>query len=388
MSELKIAYVVDEDQISMLVDIFYLPFECGRRACELLERFLWLYRNAVVMNRSKLAEGIMDRAQEEWLQKFHDLNGSIQVVNSFFKNIVDCPNKALVSELIPYIWDAHGSCSVLLGLARWMKQGFVTVKPHDVLNLWNNDREDEPWMIGGGFLSECARLVAPQGPIMHLFNNRTLLPLSIMNYEIRPYTAADLDFLASLAITCIDEPNHSAIQRKELFLDRFVIPLLETSSQYCFLAQEVISCHENKLISSVAAHPNAHSLFDHIPMYISSLKAKYTSRKDNDFNVDHIDKWYPHVPDNIFDQYPAWLDARLLVDAYDSVPTRKLVQVAAAALYTNGCSGMFVTIPINSEDHVDFFSRIGFAELGKSLDGQFTMLGHLLSVNEDEHFKK
>ncbi|KAE9418067.1 hypothetical protein Angca_005184 [Angiostrongylus cantonensis] len=383
MTELDITYVADSDQISMLVDMFYLPFECGRRACELLEGFLWLYENALLMSGAKLIEGVMDITQGEWLRKFDDLDASIQMVNGFFKSVVDCPNKPLVSEIIPYIWDAHGSCSVLLGLARWMKEGFVTARPDEQPHSWRNDREDEPWMIGGGFLSECARLVAPRGPIVRLFNNRTLLPLSIVNYEIRPYTADDLDFLASLSVTCMDESDVSFAAQKEMFLDRFIVPLLDSRPQYCFLAQEILSHSENKLISSVSAHPNARCWFDHIPMYTSSLKTKYASREDNGFKVDHIDKWYPTVPDNIFNQYPAWLDARLLVDAYDSVPTRKMVQVAAAALYINGCSGMFVTIPITAGDHVNFFTRIGFSELGKSVDGRFTMLGHLLSVDEE-----
>lgn len=40
----------------MLVDMFYLPFECGRRAMDLLEQFSWLYENALVMNESRMPE--------------------------------------------------------------------------------------------------------------------------------------------------------------------------------------------------------------------------------------------------------------------------------------------------------------------------------------------
>ncbi|KAJ1354324.1 hypothetical protein KIN20_011222 [Parelaphostrongylus tenuis] len=100
MTDLDLTYVADSDQISMLVDMFYLPFECGRRACELLEQFLWLYENALMMNETKLIEGVIDIAQDEWLRKFDDLDASIHVINDFFKSVVDCPNKPLVSELI------------------------------------------------------------------------------------------------------------------------------------------------------------------------------------------------------------------------------------------------------------------------------------------------
>ncbi|VDO39867.1 unnamed protein product [Haemonchus placei] len=45
--------LADFDQISLLVDMFYLPFECGRKALDLLEQFYWLYENALVMDTSK-----------------------------------------------------------------------------------------------------------------------------------------------------------------------------------------------------------------------------------------------------------------------------------------------------------------------------------------------
>ncbi|VDO94687.1 unnamed protein product [Heligmosomoides polygyrus] len=304
----------------MLVDMFYLPFECGRQASKLLEQFSWLHDNALF---------------------------------------------------------AHGM-------------------PKE--------------------------LVAPCGPIVHLFNNRTLLPLSIVNYEIRPYKKCDLEALVALSITSVDYPSAPFVVQKEVFLDKFIVPFLEASPQHCFVAQEIASLNENKVISCVSAHPDAKSFFGRVSELISSLKAKYSSRDDDGFCVDEIEKWYPVVPSEILEKYPAWLDARLLVDAYDAVPTRKLVQVAAATLYINDeelrwtagvtrmvrirseairqkfgvapiadkmrgarlrCSGIFATIPVQHEDHINFFSRIGFSELGKSMDEAFVIFGHLLTVDEE-----
>ncbi|WKX93051.1 hypothetical protein Q1695_010799 [Nippostrongylus brasiliensis] len=383
MTDVDSVESADVDQIAMLVDMFYLPFECGRKACKLLEQFSWLYANAPLIDRTTLSTENANDVEREWIQRFTELQSGIETVNSVFRYIVECQNKALVSELIPYIWDAQGSCSVLLGVARWMKEGFATTRRGGLPRTWNLDREDEPWMIGGGFLCECSRLVAPSGPIVHLFNNRTLLPLSVVNYEIRPYNRSDLESLVALSISSLDYPNASFTLQKEVFLDKFIMPFLETTPQHCFLARELTSSSENKIISAVSAHPDARSFFEHRNALVSSLKEKYEARDNDDkINTDDIDKWYPAVPDEIFNQYPAWLDARLLVDAYDSVPTKRLIQVAAATLFINGCSGIFVTVPVGYEDHVGFFSRLGFSELGKSTDGKFAMLGHLLMINE------
>ncbi|EYC07677.1 hypothetical protein Y032_0069g342 [Ancylostoma ceylanicum] len=337
MAELDGIRPADFNEISMLVDMFYLPFECGRRAMDLLEQFSWLYENALAMNGAHMPEQVLATTQDEWRRRFSILQNLIQTVNNVFKYIVDCPNKPLVSELIPYIWDAHGSCAVLLGIARWMSEGFVTIRPDEQPRSWTSDREDEPWMIGGGFLSECSKIIAPQGPLMNLFANRALLPLSIVNYLIRPYTSDDLDTLATLSITSVEKPNNSYALQKEAFLDRFILPFLETYPQHCFLAQEFVASGDIKLISAVSAHRDARTLFAQMPEYISSLKEKYRRREDCKIEPCEIDKWFPIVPEDVLEVYPAWLDARLLVDAYDAVPTKKLVQTVASTLYINGC---------------------------------------------------
>ncbi|KHJ86996.1 hypothetical protein OESDEN_13238 [Oesophagostomum dentatum] len=340
----------DSNEISLLVDMFYLPFECGKRAMDLLEQFSWLYENALVMNITHVPNDAHSVTREEWLRRFQILQDNIQVVNNFFRYIVDCPNKPLVSELIPYTWDAHGCCAVLLGMARWMSEGFVIVRP---------------------------------GPINSLFANRTLLPLSIVNYLIRPYTTDDLDNLAMLSITSVDKTNNPYALQKEVFLDRFVLPFLGIHPQYCFVAQEVVPAGDVKIISAVSAHWDAKALFGKMPDYVKSLKTKYALRDDCKIEPSEIDKWFPIVPDEVLAVYPAYLDARLLVDAYDAVPTKKLVQVAASTLYMNGCPGMFAAVPLTNEDSISFFTRIGFAELGKSVDEKFLLLGHLLTVDEE-----
>ncbi|KAK6051062.1 hypothetical protein COOONC_11433, partial [Cooperia oncophora] len=82
--------LADVDQVSLLVDMFYLPFECGRKASDLLEQFYWLYDNALVMDMSKEAVHGM---RSEWRRRFDELESTVQTVNKFFKYIVDCPNK-------------------------------------------------------------------------------------------------------------------------------------------------------------------------------------------------------------------------------------------------------------------------------------------------------
>ncbi|VDK56686.1 unnamed protein product [Cylicostephanus goldi] len=109
MAELDGVRSADPNEISMLVDMFYLPFECGKRAMNLLEQFSWLYANAIVMRGTSAPEDTQPVTQDEWRRRLKVFQDSVQVVNNFFKYIVDCPNKA--------------------SIARWMNEGYLTARP-------------------------------------------------------------------------------------------------------------------------------------------------------------------------------------------------------------------------------------------------------------------
>lgn len=48
------------DQVAIFVDMFYLPFEHGRRGIQMLQEFSWLHENSYVMRRNS-GNGIDDQ---------------------------------------------------------------------------------------------------------------------------------------------------------------------------------------------------------------------------------------------------------------------------------------------------------------------------------------
>ncbi|VDK27863.1 unnamed protein product [Gongylonema pulchrum] len=52
---------VDTEQIAAFVDMFYLPFEHGRRGIHILQEFSWLHENSYVMKRSINGDSEMDQ---------------------------------------------------------------------------------------------------------------------------------------------------------------------------------------------------------------------------------------------------------------------------------------------------------------------------------------
>lgn len=49
-----------------------------------------------------------------------------------------------------------------------------------------------------------------------------------------------------------------------------------------------------------------------------------------------IEEWYPKIPDQIFENYPAWVETYFGMDASDAHPMRKVIQVVAVTLAMNG----------------------------------------------------
>ena len=51
---------------------------------------------------------------------------------------------------------------------------------------------------------------------------------------------------------------------------------------------------------------------------------------------DEIDNWYPRVSDNILINYPSYVDLRFSMDAYDSMPMKRILHCIAVTLTMTG----------------------------------------------------
>lgn len=113
--------------ISLLCDLFYLPFEHGHRALRLLNEFHWLKSNAAVLannsTTSSSSSSTMKPELQEWHQRaerFYALGHSVLVLA---KRLASCANRELCYELFSYVWDIAGVVTLLVGFVRWLALG-------------------------------------------------------------------------------------------------------------------------------------------------------------------------------------------------------------------------------------------------------------------------
>lgn len=114
------------DDVSLLVDLFYLPFEHGSRAVQLLTEFHWLKTNVRVVVAGDGDTDIEESSQRhvdalnDWLERsrcFLDrINGIARMVDRFCV----IQNKAVLFDLFPYLWDMKTVFSIVSTIVEWL----------------------------------------------------------------------------------------------------------------------------------------------------------------------------------------------------------------------------------------------------------------------------
>lgn len=181
---------IDLDSIALFVDIFYLPFENGRRAQNILTEFKWLYENAMILRTDSDQQNTRQQAEsEEWHRRNADFQSTIEQINDLYKCIIKSPNKSLLQEIFPYLWEAQGLFSILCALLEWLLHGNLILSPSESINSTGSveiDFDLEPWALSGGLLPDLQKLIAASPKLGELFTIKFPIPLSLTCYRIRP----------------------------------------------------------------------------------------------------------------------------------------------------------------------------------------------------------
>lgn len=124
-SDVSFDKTITAHDITLLCDLFYLPFEHGNRALQLLNSFNWLKSNAFVLSgyKHKTDLGSAKPEVQEWFQRADKFYALGQMVILLAKKLADCANRELCYELFSYVWDVTGVITLLTGFVKWLALG-------------------------------------------------------------------------------------------------------------------------------------------------------------------------------------------------------------------------------------------------------------------------
>ncbi|XP_050068295.1 protein O-GlcNAcase [Anopheles maculipalpis] len=292
--------------IMLLCDLFYLPFEHGSKALQLLSEFYWLRNNAYVLCAQRTTNNRVGKQRtpstasgsslggvtsdgstvppagediteppsngptvtkydaQEWLRRSESFQTLCQSIFALTKKVARCANKELCYDLFSYVWDIASVLSLLSAFVKWLSLG--NFPPN--INSFNQggynwfskgwketfmSGDQEPWIFRGGLVADLQRLI-PLDAANDLFLYKTPETSSVRLYTIRPYTFSDEATLYDICQRTAhdgdvleDRPTESTLAH--LIADRYLGPFLTMAPEFCM----VIEDHNEQIVGYACA---------------------------------------------------------------------------------------------------------------------------------------
>ncbi|XP_077991979.1 protein O-GlcNAcase-like [Glandiceps talaboti] len=365
------------EDIELLVDLFYLPYEHGNKSVQMLEELHWLKTNAFHVTESKHLKDPTSEAVE-WADRACKFSDSCQDVGRLGRRLVNIPNRSMLYELYPYVYDMRGVVSLLHSFVKWLVLGQVpqiccTYMQTSLTWCRSNYKELfmsgdlEPWIFRGGLSAEFQRMLPIDGAT-DLFTQKPPETVSNKIYTIRPYLPKDeTDVYKVCRMTCDDGGDGTEIftSHPDLVGDRFIGGFVNLSPEYCFVLED-----ESGVCGYVLAALDAKN---YVKMYesgwIREMCAKYpkpATLKNHSPIEEMIISFHEHktyLPDDLFTRYPSMLKIDVLPSVEDKSVVKNMLACALSALKANGSQGACAEVGVGDKNKIEFYSQLGFFEI-------------------------
>ncbi|XP_050397584.1 protein O-GlcNAcase isoform X1 [Patella vulgata] len=377
------------DDVSLLVDLFYMPFEFGSTATALLQDLHWLSNNAHTLCENQKDE------KREWFvvaKKFKDTVDRVEVLAD---KINDIPNKSLSKELYPYLWDVRGILQLCSAYVDWIGLGHVPFVSSSHLQnryTWQtksyrdaySSGDQEPWVFRGGLQSELQRML-PIDTAHDLFIMKPPEVVSTVKYHYRPYSSSDERSVYNICLkTCDDGMDGTEVfpENLDLIGDRYLGQFINVSPEYCFVVED-----DEGVCGYALAALDSKTLYQKSNMeWKPAMCDKYPKpNKEEMTPADEVIQSFhsdpARVPETMYSMAPSVIRLDILPNRINDVSVAKrLLACALSGLKTNGSAGVHCELNIGDKYMLDFYGKLGFFPLAgpESASEDVVYLGRLL----------
>uniref|UniRef100_A0A336LRR3 protein O-GlcNAcase n=1 Tax=Culicoides sonorensis TaxID=179676 RepID=A0A336LRR3_CULSO len=381
---------ITSDDILLLCDLFYLPFEHGLNALHLLNEFQWLKMNSHILIRAKEkcknSDHKSDNESEaqEWIRRAKAFKMLCQSIHDLTKKISVCKNRELCYDLYTYVWEIASVTSLLSAYVQWLSlakfptniqdytQGSYTYFSKGWKEAFTSGC-NEPWVFRGGLIADLQRLI-PIDSANDLFNYKLPeKPLSTF-YKIRVYENTDEKDVYSICHKCCLDGSDCSILfpqgvTESIPADRLVGPFLTLNPEFCIVIE-----NEERIIGYACAALDAKVFYRNQEIaWIPEMCLKYPLSMLNETNISkvaretikHFHNFKFDFPQKVLSAHGSIISCCVLKDQLliDQNIPKRLMTVLLACLRSNGSFGGFSCINRSDNFLYDFYSKIGFTEL-------------------------
>ncbi|KAJ3642974.1 hypothetical protein Zmor_025718 [Zophobas morio] len=367
------------EDLALLCDLFYLPFEHGGQGLQLLQEFNWLKSNAHIVMAANQKKDPLKADVQEWFTRAEKMNEMTQAVNRLFQHLSSCNNREILYDLYSYLWDIRGVISLLNSYVKWLAGGqFPASMPSYTQGTytwfskgWKEtfmSGEQEPWVFRGGLTADLQRLI-PVDSGNDLFVYKVPDVPTCRVYTVRPYLPEDEQMVYNVCSrTCkdgLEDPHPYPEELKNLQSDRIVGAYLTLHPEFCFVVED-----DAGIVGFACASPDYKKFRVKMELaWVPEMCEKYPLSLKNDkdlskFAQDTISHFHG-FKDEIYvssPTHPSSMICSILPSVLDQSVSKRLVTCLLAALRANGSFGVHVVM--NSTDSYThaFYGKLGFVE--------------------------
>ncbi|XP_034407144.1 protein O-GlcNAcase isoform X1 [Cyclopterus lumpus] len=347
------------EDLSLLAELFYLPYEHGPKAMQMLKEFNWLRANSSVVSvncKRKETEKVV-----EWqlrAEKFEEMCSS---VIQMFTRLSNSANRTILYDLYSYIWDIKSIISMIKSFVQWL--GCRSQSSAQFL------REDqEPWAFRGGLAGEFQRLLPIDGANDLFFQPPPSMPTSKI-YSIRPYFPKDETAIYQICKEMYSEGMEDVpvSDDSDLIGDRLVGGLLTLSSDYGFVLEDDEGICGYAL-GTVDVQPFVNTCkLNWIPF----MQEKYL-KPDCEKDLTEAEKMMlsfheeeEGLPDSFLSNFPSLIKVDIHAKVTDPSVAKSMMGCLLSSLKANGSLGAFCQVRETDKRMLDFYSKLGCFEVAK-----------------------
>ncbi|XP_059327075.1 protein O-GlcNAcase-like [Ammospiza nelsoni] len=386
------------EEVRMLVELFYLPYQHGSLAQQLLEHFRWLRANS-------LSVGVPDTAPDacgvtQWRGRARSFQQLCARTCRLHSRLVSTAGRALLYDLHPYLWDIRNLLLAASAFVLWL-DGHLLCDP-DPKGTWGScfgwcqsisapmllGRDAEPWARRGGLFGELQALL-PVGNSCDLFYHPPPLFPSSQLYLLRPLLPLDKGELYRMcreSLDCDPKVAEILVAHPDLLGDRLLGSFLSLSPEYTFVLED-----EDGPCGYAAGALHAEGfLQQRDSSWLPAIRHKYPPELGTGgaaLGQDALEEavLFFHteplaVPQPVLRRFPSLVQLGTAPRVLDVGASRSLALCLLSALRANGSRGVFCQVSDSDRQQLSFYSKLGFVALpvawGSSPGSQ--LLGRLL----------
>ncbi|XP_062376421.1 protein O-GlcNAcase [Sardina pilchardus] len=348
------------DDLTLLAELFYLPYEHGPKAAHMLKEFNWLRANSSIVSINSEDKN-PDKAQE-WKNRAEKFEEMCCSVIQMFTRLSNSANRTILYDLYPYIWDIKSIISMVKSFVQWL--GCRSQSSAQFLS-----GDPEPWAFRGGLAGEFQRLLPIDGANDLFYQPPPSMPTSKI-YSIRPYYPKDEPSVYKICREMYSEGCDEmpfSDQDPDLIGDRLVGGFLSLSPDYGFVLED-----EEGICGYALGTMDVKPFVKKCKVsWIPFMQEKYT-KPEGDKELSEAEKMIlsfheeeEGLPESFLGNFPSLIKVDIHAKVTDPSVAKSMMGCLLSSLKANGSHGAFCEVRQMDKRMLDFYSKLGCFEVAK-----------------------